>query len=154
MARPKSVVNVADLDQQIASIGQTIQIRYVELKNELDTLAERYFRITGRQVGTNGSNGRSKAEPSATVSGAGISVTKTKAGKKRRRKQGVDVAWIEENLSKPMTVKQLQDVAEKGGRSGLSVMNVLRAHKGKFKTSPGQKKEGVKGVPAQLYSLK
>ena len=140
MARPPSTVNVPSLDQQIDSIGEAIQARHAELNNELNTLSETYTRITGHPLGTSSSNGRDNSELKTAVPTTTASVTKTKARKKRLRKEGVSLAWIQENLGKPMTVKQLQAVAEKGGRSGLSVMNVLRANKNKFKTSPGQKK--------------
>jgi hypothetical protein len=153
MARPKRIG--PSLAEQIAAVTQGIQVRYTELKGEIDQLSDQYFRLTGQHLNRAGVRrpGRPRAAVAAPVAAAAPG--RTKSGKKRIRREGVNLAWLQENLGKQaMTLQQLQGVAQKEGRSALSVMNVLRANKGKFKSQAGEKKAGVKGVPANIYSLK
>jgi hypothetical protein len=134
-----------NLDQQINAIAQKIKQRMDALQQEigdkqreLDHLAGKYRQLTGRSVG-----------------GGGARVGRAGRGGKRIRRLGVDVGWINGQLSKqPMTLKQLQDVALREGRSALSVMNVLRANKNKFKSSEGSKDPSQRGRAAQKWSAK
>ena len=153
MARPRGSRNALNLDQAIQSIAAQIRSRVGELKqeiqlkqDELDRLSATYQQITGGKVGggAGGRGGRGVGRPA----GAG-------RGGKRIRRQGVDVKWISNALSKqPMTLRQLQSVAEREGRSALSVMNVLRANQKQFKASEGEKDPGVRGRAAQVWSTK
>lgn len=92
-----------------------------------------------------GSNGHAAGEK-----GAG----KAKRAGKRTRKQGVSAEWVESHLKSPMTLRQLQERAEKAGLSALSVMAVLKKEKSKFKAAEGERKQGVKGKAPQVWSLR
>lgn len=153
MARPKGSRNVVDLDAAIGSIAQKIKDRASALKQEIESrqeqlgeLAEKYERLTGTGLGIAGVSGRR---------GGGGGGGNVGPNGKRLRRLGVDVEWISSHLSKePMTLKQLQAVAEREGRSSLSVMNVLRTNKNKFKSAEGDKEPGVRGRAAQVWSAK
>jgi hypothetical protein len=141
--------SLSNLDQQIYAITQDIRARYTALKQELDGLSDTYHRLTNKVLTSGTANGgtKGKASPNATA------VPKT--SKKRIRLPGVDAAWITTHLTKkPATLKQLQDLAAKEGKSGLSVMNVLRDSKTKFKATAGEKVEGKKGKAPQVWGVK
>jgi hypothetical protein len=143
MPRPAGSRNVS-LDQQIDAITNKIKQRMDSLQQEIDSkqrelehLSDRYAQLTGaapagrrrpRNIGPNG---------------------------KRIRRLGVNVEWIGQQLSnKPMTLKQLQDLALRTGRSALSVMTVLRANQSKFKSTGGSKDPHQRGRAAQVWSTK
>src|SRR6266700_2711902 len=149
----KAGAHIADLDRRIAELVEQIKDRYAVLKRETDHLADQYQRLTGASLANARVNGATRATGGAPAATAATPVKPATRGKKRTRRPGVDAEWIADQLkSASMTLKQLQDVAAQQGRSELSVMNVLRANKPKFKSERGEKRERVKGVPALIWS--
>lgn len=94
-------------------------------------------------------NGRARSHSNAVATGE----SPKRKRRRRTRKQGVTTEWLAETLSKkPMTVKQLQQAADKDGLSGLRIAALLKD--GKFKSVAGEKPKGVKGKPAALWSAR
>jgi hypothetical protein len=148
MANPKSKA-ASHIDQKFNDLADLIRNRYNELKTEMDDLLKTLERAAEKP---------STAKIMNAKSGGGAAVnaaTATPKAKKRIRLPGVDVEWIAAHLNKkPHTLKQLQDVAEKEGKSPLSVMNMLRENKAKFKASEGTKEKGQKGKAPQVWTVK
>lgn len=139
MPRPRTDLASA-VDQQIQSLAKQVLDRIETLRGEVARLSDQYERLTG------------SPPPGARDRRRGASAG---SNGKRQRLPGVDVEWIGAHLrAKPMTLKQLQDVAEREGRSSLSVMNVLRVNKNKFKSSEGTKDPGVRGRAAMVWAVK
>lgn len=61
---------------------------------------------------------------------------------------------VAEKLGKGgMTIKQLQEEAEKANLSGLKIPAILKENK-QFKSQPGEKAEGQKGIAAAVWGVK
>jgi hypothetical protein len=149
--------NLSDLEQRISDLTRQIKERFTIVNDEvtagqkeLDHLSEQYQRLTGKAL-LNGIEGTRAAKPARKAKGK----TKVKAQGKRTRKPGVSVEWIQEHLArKGATVRQLQDVAEEEGLSGLRIPEILRDSKGKFRSQPGDRVVGRKGIPAAVWTVK
>jgi hypothetical protein len=130
-----------------------VQRRAEQELQEIDSYLERFGSLyqvaTGkphRALGSSG-NGHARAEKK-------VGKATTKGRSKRTRKQGVSAEWVESHLKQPMTLRQLQEKADKDGFSTLSVAAVLKKGKSKFKAAEGERKAGMKGKAPQVWSSK
>ena len=138
MAREQS-----DFDDQIKAIMQQVKERMNALQKEIDAKQRELDHLSGRYAQLTGTAPAPRGRPASGRAG------------KRIRRLGVDVNWIGQQLAnKPMTLRQLQDLALRSGRSALSVMNVLRMNKNRFKASEGSKDPSQRGRAATLWSAK
>lgn len=141
MAKKRTVGALATLSREISSTEGRLKQLYA-LRDAQQSLDMRLQAIL---------NGNGKA---GSHSNGAMEDTGPKRKRRRRtRKTGVTAEWLTDTLSKkPMTVKQLQQAADKADLSGLRIAAMLK--EGKFKSAAGEKPKGVKGKPAALWSAK
>ncbi len=156
-ANEASATDVLNIDQRISELTQQVRERFQILKQqvvaqqrELEGLSEHHARLTGKPLmDRNGSP--AAARPAAKAAAP----AKARGKGKRSRKPSPSVEWLQEALAnRGMSVRQLQEAAEAASLSGIRIPEILKENKGKFKSEAGERKPGVKGIPAAVWGVK